>query len=94
MAGSQRSSSACTPGSACRRTCPGSDRLHFVDDVFALWERLEPELCRSGLAPPFWGWPGAAARHSPGICSTSPNRRGTRMFISISPSRLILDKPD
>jgi predicted nicotinamide N-methyase len=38
-------------------------RLHLADDVFALWERLESELCRPGLAPPFWGaaWAGGQA---------------------------------
>ncbi|MFC5994898.1 class I SAM-dependent methyltransferase [Pseudonocardia hispaniensis] len=37
--------------------------VHLADDIVALWERMEAELGRSGLAPPFWAaaWAGGQA---------------------------------
>jgi predicted nicotinamide N-methyase len=38
-------------------------RLHLAEDAFDLWERVEAQVGRSGLAPPFWAfaWAGGQA---------------------------------
>lgn len=37
--------------------------LHLADDAFDLWERVEAQVGRKGLAPPFWAfaWAGGQA---------------------------------